>query len=155
MAQNGRHTVDGRIHIDYAGPFLGRMFLIVCDAFSKWIEAIPMKASTTAVTVEQLRKVFATHGLPEVCVSDNGSSFTSEGFAEFMKRNAILHIFTAPYHPSSNGQAERTVQSFKDALRKLSVSQGCSVETQVSRFLFSYRTTPRTTTGVCPAEMLM
>ena len=36
-----------RIHIDFAGLFLGTMFLIVVDAHSKWPEIIPM-ASTSA-----------------------------------------------------------------------------------------------------------
>ena len=36
----------------------------------------------------------------------------------FMKNNGIRHIFTAPYHLSSNGQAERSVRTFKEALKK-------------------------------------
>ena len=95
--------------------------------------------------------LFANHGLPEVVVSDNGSSFTSAEFKEFMSRNGIKHIKTAPYHPSSNGQAERAVQTVKAGLRKMKGP----LETRVARFLLKYRATPQATTGLTPAELLM
>lgn len=59
---------------------------------------------------------------------------------------------SAPFHPSSNGLAERAVQTFKEGLRKV---KGDTLETRLSRFLFNYRITPHATTGVSPAEMLM
>ena len=109
-----------RIHIDYAGPFLGKWFLVVVDAHSKWVEVAIVSSSTTAVTIEKLRSIFATHGLPETIVSDNCTVFTSTEFQEFTWRDGIRHTRIAPYHPSSNGQVERAVQTFKDAMRKSS-----------------------------------
>ena len=140
-----------RVHVDYAGPFLGRMFLILVDAHSKWIEVKPVTSATLSTTIEQLRSIFATHGLPELLVSDNGSVFTSAEFKDFTKNNGIRHVTSAPYHPASNGLAERAVQTFKESMKKS--SQG-SIETRLSRFLFPYRTTPHTTTGTSPAELL-
>ena len=49
----------------------------------------------------------------------------------------------APYHPSTNGLAERMVQSFKNA-----------VKARLDRFLFAYRTAPHATTGHSPAQLL-
>ena len=49
------------------------MFLVVGDAYSKWIEVFKTNSSTTAVTVQRLRECFSTHGLPDVIVSDNGT----------------------------------------------------------------------------------
>ena len=117
-----------RIHVDYAGPFLGKWFLIVIDAHSKWIEVAIVTSATSTNTIEKLRAIFAIHGLPEVIVSDNGTVFTSTEFQEFVKRNDIKHIRTAPYHPSSNGQAERVVQIFKESMGKTSLESwklGC------------------------------
>ena len=54
-----------RIHVDFAGPFLGSMFMIVLDAHLKWLEVIPMKSTTTEKTLEVLRNLFAVYGLPE------------------------------------------------------------------------------------------
>ena len=64
-----------RIHIGYAGPFLGHMFLIVVDAYSKWAEICVMRTSTAKAMVEKMRGIFATHGLPVLVVSDNGPCF--------------------------------------------------------------------------------
>ncbi|KAK3508286.1 hypothetical protein QTP70_019513, partial [Hemibagrus guttatus] len=49
-------------------------------------------------------------------ISDNGAAFTSAKFQKFARLNGIRHITTAPYHPSSNGQAECMVQTTKEAL---------------------------------------
>ena len=111
-----------------------------------------MNVATSYATIEELRRMFAAHGLPEVLVSDNGTAFSSGELLELTKRNGIRHVKTAPYHPSSNGQVERAVQTFKEAIKKNSTD---SLQTRVSRFLFNYRNTPHSTTGVSPAELLL
>ena len=58
---------------------------------------------------------------------------------------------SAPYHPSSNGLAEQAVQTVKEGVKKMKGP----LELKLSRFLFKYRVTPQTTTGVAPAELLM
>ena len=60
-----------RLHIDFAGPFLNRMFLVVVDAHSKWPEVIPMKNATSTTTITALRSIFSRFGLPDQIVSDN------------------------------------------------------------------------------------
>ena len=139
-----------RVHSDYAGPFLGKMFLIVVDAHSKWVEVEVIPAAAFAHTIQKLRAMFATHGLPELLVSDNGTAFTSAEFQEFLSRNGVRHLTSAPYHPSSNGLAERAVQTFKS-----NMSSDEDMQKQLSRFLFRYRSTPHSTTGLSPAELLM
>ena len=111
-----------------------------------------MTSSTSGATIEKLRITFATRGLPEMVVTDNGSNFVSSEFENFLKMNGIWHIRTAPYHPASNGPAERAVKTFKDSMKK--IKEG-SMETRVSRFLSRYRITPQTSTGVSPAELLL
>ena len=52
-----------RLHIDYAGPIHGRMYLVVVDAHSKWIKVAPVPSADSKNTIEKLRAMFATHGI--------------------------------------------------------------------------------------------
>ena len=77
-----------------------------------------MTSTTTEGTIDELRLIFAEHGLPEQLVSDNGPQFTSAEFALFIRQNSIKHTLVPPYHPASNGAAERSVRMVKEALVK-------------------------------------
>ena len=139
-----------RVHVDFAGPFLGKQFIILVDASTKWLGVGIVASPSSQQAVKFLRSVFSTHGLPDILVSDNGSAFSSSEFEEFVKRNGFRHIRVAPYHPASNGAAERAVQTLKEYLSK---TRG-DLDTRLSRFLFQYRLTPHTSTGSSPAELL-
>jgi hypothetical protein len=141
-----------RLHVDFAGPMDGKFFLIVIDAYSKWLEVETVPSPSSGSVISKLQKLFATHGLPLVIVSDNGSAFISEEFKAFLKSNGVRLIHSAPYHPASNGQAERAVRVFKNSLKKL---EGGDLQEKMNRLLFHHRTTPHTTTGKCPAELLL
>ena len=106
-----------RVHVDYAGPFEGKMFLLMIDAHSKWLEIHATNTATSTSTIELLRRSFASLGIPEVLVSDNATVFTSEEFGDFLERNGVHHIRTPPYHPASNGLVERAVQTFKEGMK--------------------------------------
>jgi hypothetical protein len=63
MPPNAHHYTDGsgrrkRIHVDFAGPFLGMMILVIVGAHSKWPEVIIMHSKTTTSKL-------ARNGLPE------------------------------------------------------------------------------------------
>lgn len=143
-----------RVHLDHIGPFKGQVFFLVADAYTKWLDVYPVSSTSAKLVIEKLRQSFSIQGLPDVIVSDNGSAFTSDEFAQFLKSNGIRHLTTAPYHPSSNGLAERAVQTFKGMLKRLEFGKKESINTQVSRLLFAYRNTPCTVTGQSPAGML-
>ncbi|KRY91706.1 Uncharacterized protein T4D_12865 [Trichinella pseudospiralis] len=99
-----------RIHVDFAGPINGNMFLIVVDAHSKCPEVLHMSQITTEQTIESLKTVFARF--------DNGTQFTATEFTIFCAENGIRHVTSAPYHAQSNGQVERFIDTFKPALKK-------------------------------------
>ena len=114
-----------RLHIDYAGPFLGHMWLIIIDAHSKWLEIFQMSSTTSTATVQCLRDVFARFGLPERVITDNAPNFVSSEFSQFMKSNGIKQTTSAPYHPASNGLAERAVKIFKNGMKKM--TEACQI----------------------------
>ena len=138
-----------RLHMDYAGPLYGHMFLVVIYAHSKWIEAFCVSTATSSITIDKLRMLFAQFRLPETIVPDNGSCFVSEEFESFLQSNSIKHITTAPHYSSSNGLAERAVQVLTSGSRK--VTEG-NLNTQIE-VLFAYRLVPQSTTGVTLPEL--
>ena len=140
-----------RLHIDFAGPFCGSMWLILVDAQSKWPEVIQMKSTTANKMVEILRSLFSRFGLPHQLVSDNGPQFISDEYKHFCEQNGIRRTLVAPYHPSSNGEAERFVQTFKAAMRKAEQKE---LQLALTQFLLRYRTTPHPVTGKSPAELI-
>ncbi|GFT69499.1 uncharacterized protein K02A2.6 [Trichonephila clavipes] len=100
-----------------------------------------MKVTTTKKTIECLRDSFARFGLPRVLVSDNGSQFTSYEFQRFMHKNGVRHKTSAPFKPSSNGQAERYVATLKQSLRAMHKYEG-TIQQKLSTFLMQYRKAP-------------
>ena len=140
-----------RLHLDFAGPFLGKLFLIICDAHSKWLEVKIMNNITASETILQLREVFSVIGLCKEIVTDNGPTFTSDEFQTFLRYNGIKSILVSPYHTASNGLAKRNVQTFKKGMIK---NDKGTIKERVCRFLTKYRAIPHSTTGLSPYELL-
>ncbi|XP_062556754.1 uncharacterized protein K02A2.6-like [Armigeres subalbatus] len=128
-----------RIHVDYAGPYKGNFFLVIVDALTKWPEIYCTNSMTSSVTINKLFETIARFGLPDVIVTDNGTQFDSNSFAKFCEMNGIEHIKIPPFHPQSNGQAERFVDTLKRALTKMECD---AIEEALQTFLFTYRYTP-------------
>ena len=140
-----------RLHIDFAGPVQGHMLLVIIDAHSKWIEAFAVRSATTTVVMQCLRTVFARFGLPDTVVSDNGTCFVSAEFRQFLEKNGIRHTTSAPYHPASNGLAERAVQIVKQGLKKMTQR---NLIDRLSRLLFSFQSTRLSKIDSKPIETL-
>ena len=107
-----------RIYIDYAGPLEDFYYLIVVDSYSKWPEGLRCRKPTTATTINFLHKLLASFGVVDCLVSENATQFSSSEFKEFCRTYQIKHITTPQYHPRSNGQAERFVDTLKRVLKK-------------------------------------
>ncbi|CAL4204939.1 unnamed protein product [Meganyctiphanes norvegica] len=108
-----------RVHIDYC-EYKGKMILVMIDAYSKkiWTRCM-MSDTTTYKTLAVLFGWFCEEaGFPTTLVSDNGPQFTSKEFEEKLSKWGVKHILTPPYHPASNGLAERAVGVVKDKLRR-------------------------------------
>ncbi|KAM8703144.1 hypothetical protein ACLKA7_007855 [Drosophila subpalustris] len=136
-----------RIHIDYAGPMEGMMLLIISDAYSKWLEVKVTKSTTASATIMLLDEVFTSYGVPLMVVSDNGTNFTSAELNNYLDSVGVKYRkFSAPYHPATNGQAERNVQTVKNALRAMG-SNAKTLKSNLNEFLRQYRNAPHSTTA--------
>lgn len=102
------------------------------------------KQTATAV-ITALKTIFARHGIPMQCMSDNGPCYASQEFKEFSCSYGFQHLTSSPRYAPANGEAERGVRIAKDMLRK---------STDIQLALLSYRTTPLSN-GFSPAQLLM
>lgn len=141
-----------RIHIDFVGPYLGHTFLIVVDAYSRWVELETMPSTTSEAVIRVFRRLFSTHGLPDILVSDNGPQLTFTAFQLFLATLGIRHAQVAPFYLASNGLVERAVRSAKEALARL---EPVGWQERVSTYLLAQHTTPCPSTNLSPAELLM
>ncbi|XP_046404103.1 uncharacterized protein K02A2.6-like [Ischnura elegans] len=142
-----------RLHLDLAGPFVGKMFMVLIDSHTKWPEVKELRTSSGEEIISHLRNVFSVFGLPEQIVTDNGPQFTGGEFAKFCEMNCIRHIFSPPYHPATNGAAENMVKIFKNKLKTL-LHSGVPLHVALPRFLFDYRLAPHSTTGEAPSKLM-
>ncbi|XP_050502926.1 uncharacterized protein K02A2.6-like [Diabrotica virgifera virgifera] len=148
-------NVFERVHIDFFF-FNNVSYLLLVDSKSKWIDVHVMVRGTNVTnTIEKLKLTFSIMGLPDIIVSDNGPPFNSNCFLKFCEINGIKVVKSPPYHPQSNGTAERHVQTVKVAFKKFLLEKSTlTVEQRLVNFLFTYRNTPCANTGVSPNEYI-
>ncbi|CAF1421754.1 unnamed protein product [Adineta ricciae] len=147
--------VWSRVHMDFAGPFWGSKWLLLVDAKSKFPFVADMQNDTSASNLSKvLDHVIDWFGPPDSLVSDNGPPFNSYAMRQFYSKYGITHVTTAPYHPASNGLAERFVRSFKDTMKKQLQSGETDKHIALRNFLRTYRWSPHTSTGVSPANLM-
>ncbi len=138
-----------RIHVDHAINFLGQNWFVLTDSYSKYPCIHATTSTSTKSTTDLLEQDFAHFGYPHTIVSDNATTFMSEEFQIWCRERGITHLTGAPYHPATNGAAERLVQTFKQALKKSSLPPRAALQ----EFLMQYRRTPLAS-GYSPSELL-
>ena len=145
-----------RIHLDFAGPVMNKMFLVAVDAHSKYpfVTILDIGMTTSKRVIASLREIFSLEGLPVTIVTDGGPQFTSNEFEDFCSKLGICHIVSPSFHPASNGEAERFVQTLKQGLAK-NHSPGEDISAALCNLLATYRCTPHPSLDwKTPAEAL-
>ena len=89
----GKCSSNDRPNLSASGAGrLGHMYLVVIDVHSKWMDVHIMRSTTSAAAILKIRQIFATHGLPETIVSDNGPNFHKCRICEVpCRKNGIKH----------------------------------------------------------------
>ncbi|CAJ2666983.1 unnamed protein product [Trifolium pratense] len=145
--------------MDLLGPFptaagQNKYLIVAVDYFTKWIEAEPLAHITTFNVLRFFkRNILARFGIPQVVVTDNGTQFTDKKVREFMAKIGTTQHFTSVEHPQTNGQAEAANRVILRGLkRRLDEAKGKWTE-ELHSVLWSYRTTPHSTTGETPFRL--
>ena len=144
----------GDIAVDLLEIPGGNHLLVVVDNYSRWPEVILFKKTDASHVTRAMEGIFQTHGIPESVRSDNGPPFSSAEFEGFLDYLGIAHLKGIPYWPQSNGEVERCNKTLLKIIR-IATLEGKDWKKELQNFLFQYRTTPHTVTGLSPAELLM
>jgi hypothetical protein len=136
--------------MDFA-DFEAQKFLVIVDAKSKFPFVLHMFSTTAGKLMERLDLLFDYTGFPETIVTDNGPPFTSAALLEFYDSCGIRYLTSPPYHPPSNGIAERFVRSFKEGMSKLR-SEGKGLDDSLRIFIRQARWSTHSITMSIPAE---
>ena len=127
----------------------GRLYLIVCDYFSKFPFLFQTKLTSFANIKDQLEELFRLKGTPDEIMSDNGPPFSSKELNTFLSGLGIKHTTLSPNYPQSNGFIERQIQTVKRLMEKAK-STGRSFQ----EALTGLRATPIAEGMPSPAEIL-
>ncbi|XP_015968900.1 uncharacterized protein LOC107492386 [Arachis duranensis] len=145
--------------IDLVGPLPTapgqlRYLIVAIDYYTKWIEAKPLASITAAQCRKFLwRQVITRFGIPKIVISDNGTQFTDRKFREFLEGLHVSHRFSSVEHPQTNGQVESANKIIVKGLKKrLDAAKGLWAD-ELGSVLWSYRTTPQSTTGETPFRL--
>ena len=123
----------------------GRTYLITVDYYSRWVEIKLLTTQTAKSVITAAKELFATHGIPDIVISDNGPCFSTVPFQEFAAKYGFLHTTSSPRYPRANGEVERAVRTVKGLLKK---------NEDPYLALLTYRSTPLQT-GLSPSELPM
>ncbi|XP_029168807.1 uncharacterized protein K02A2.6-like [Nylanderia fulva] len=133
-----------RVHVDFAGPFLGKMFLLMVDAFSKWPEVHIVQDITAKTTIAKCRGMFAAYGLPKVIVTDNENDhyyWDSEQSREPVRSNSPVTLDTENPPEVLDNVAPVSSQTNQDVNRETILeTQRRSARTKRRPDFFSERT---------------
>ncbi|XP_016182641.1 uncharacterized protein LOC107624718 [Arachis ipaensis] len=145
--------------IDLVEPFPtapGQLWylIVAIDYYTKWIEAEPLASITAAQCRKFLwRQIITRFGIPEIVISDNGTQFADKKFREFLEGLRVSHRFSSVEHPQTNGQVESANKIIIKGLKKrLDEAKGLWAD-ELGSVLWSYRTTPQTTTRETPFRL--
>ena len=110
---------------------------------------IPDKSADTIVSTV-INKYLPVHMCPRYILSNNGTEFKSNLMDQILKQLGIEWIFSAPYHPQSNGKLEVFHKYLKPTLKKLYEKDPPNWDQYLNQVLASYRVTPNVATAEMP-----
>lgn len=150
-----------RLQMDILGPFPisfagNKYLLVICDCFSKWVEAFPLK-NFKAKTIAEVfvNQVISRFGVPLELHTDQGRNFDSRLFQELSCLLRIKKTRTSPFHPQSNGLVERQHQTLTNYLAKFVSENQRDWDRWIGMSLLAYRSSKHETSGFSPAEMCL
>ena len=142
-----------RVHMDHAFiPGVG-LVLILVDSMSGWPEVFKVPDRTAASVKKVLETTFARFGIPTTLVSDNAAEFHDQNWINWLLKLGCKPVKTPPYHPQSNGLAERMVKTIKTGMKAWNKTD--NFNNFLYRMLLNYRCVPHGDRSASPGELML
>ncbi|KAI3776024.1 hypothetical protein L1987_45784 [Smallanthus sonchifolius] len=129
---------------------------VIIDGLTKSAHFLPIRED---FKVEKLARIYideivSRHGVPVNIISDRDARFTSRFWQSLQKALGTRLDLSTAYHPQTDGQTERTIQTLKDMLRACVIDFGGNWDSHISLIEFSYNNSYHTSINMAPFEAL-
>ena len=150
-----------RLNLDFKGPLpstsRNKYLLVIVDEYSRFPFAYPCCDMSSSTVIKCLTDLFCLFGTPSYIHSDQGPSFMSKEFREFLLSRNIASSRTTPYNPQGNGLVERLNGTIWRTITLALKEKGLQIqhwELVLKEALHSIRTLLCTATNETPHERL-
>ncbi|GJY31027.1 putative reverse transcriptase domain-containing protein [Tanacetum coccineum] len=129
---------------------------VIVDHLTKSAHFLPMKEtdSTKKLTRLYMKEIVARHGMPVLIISDHDSHFTSRVWQSLHEALGTQLNLSTAYHPQTDGQRERTIQTLEDMVRACVIDFGNGWDRHLPLIEFSYNNSYHTSIKDAPFEEL-
>ncbi|GJX26849.1 reverse transcriptase domain-containing protein, partial [Tanacetum coccineum] len=144
--------------IDFMGPFPSsrgnKYILVAVDYLSKWVEAKALPTNDARVVCKFLKSLFARFGAPRAIISDRGTYFCNDPFANIMLKYGVTHRLSTAYHPQTSVQVEVSNRGLKRILERTVGKNRASWSDKLDDALWAFRTAYKTPIGCTPYKLV-
>ncbi|GJT47335.1 reverse transcriptase domain-containing protein [Tanacetum coccineum] len=129
---------------------------VIVDRLTKYAHFLPLKetGSMEKLTRQYLKEVVSRHGVPVLIISDRDNKFTSH-FWKWLNETLCTQLdMSTAYHPQTDGQSERTIQTLEDMLRVCVMDFQKGWDRHLPLIEFSYNNSYHTSIKAAPFEAL-
>ncbi|GJY48230.1 putative reverse transcriptase domain-containing protein, partial [Tanacetum coccineum] len=129
---------------------------VIVDRLTKSAHFIPTRETDSMETLTRLyiKEIVSRHGVPISIISDHDSHFTSRFWQSLQSALGTQLDMSMAYHPETNGQSERTIQTLEDMLRACVIDFGKGWEKHLPLVEFSYNNSYHASIKAAPFEAL-
>nr|GFB56924.1 reverse transcriptase domain-containing protein [Tanacetum cinerariifolium] len=130
--------------------------LVIVDRLTKSVHFIPTRETESMDTLTWLyiKEIISRHGVPISIILDRDSHFTSRFWQSLQNALGTQLDMSMAYHPKTDGQSERTIQTLKDMLRACAIYFGKGWEKHLPLVEFSYNNSYHASIKAAPFEAL-
>ncbi|GJZ58741.1 putative reverse transcriptase domain-containing protein [Tanacetum coccineum] len=129
---------------------------VIVDRLTKSAHFIPTRETDSMETLTRLyiKEIVSRHGVPISIISDRDSHFTSRFWQSLQSALGTQLDMSTAYHPETDGQSERTIQTLEDMLQAYVIDFGKGWEKHLPLVEFSYNNSYHASIKVAPFEAL-